>query len=647
MVRKTGSDQEAEACYKKIVKSYAKHFGAWHHLGVIACQRNDNEKAIRFIRKALVIETENAEAHNNLGKAFSNMGKYEDAVSHFQRSLNLKPSLAEAHNNLGKAFNDLGNLDAAVDSFKRALAIKPDLAEAHNNFGNTLFSQGKLVAAVDSYHHALALNPSLAESHNNLGSTLKALGKLEAAVDSYQRALSINPNYFQAHNNLGNALKDLGKNEEAIASFRRALKGRAGFIEAHSNLLLALHYSSALTVEDIYNEHLNWAENHAVHPSNVIPFKNNKDPEKRLKLGYVSPDFRKHSVAYYMEPILTHHDKEQFEMYCFSSVISPDETTEHMKSLVHHWIQIVGLSDEEIVAQIRRSRINILVDLAGHTANNSMRVFAQKPAPVQVSYLGYPNTTGLATIDYRLTDTYADPPGNSEEWYTEQLARLNPTAWCYRPMGNPPIVSELPSREKGYTTFGSFNTFPKLNEKVLKMWGELLSKESEARLFLKAKSFADLSVQKRVMEHFRAFGISEERILLRPQETLYNQHLELYNEIDIALDPFPYHGTTTTCEAMYMGVPVVTLEGEVSHSRVGVSLLNQVGLEHLIANTSEEYVRIASTLAYDLDALAELRKSLRSRMEKSPLMDEVGFTKGLEAAYRDMWQKWVRKSGDP
>ncbi len=335
-----------------------------------------------------------------------------------------------------------------------------------------------------------------------------------------------------------------------------------------------------------------------------------------------------------MEPILEHHDKEQLEIFCYAFVSNPDETTDRLKLLTEHWRSIENLTIEEIVKRIHDDRIDLLVDLAGHTFNNQLLVFAHKPAPVQLSYLGYPNTTGLTTIDYRLTDAFADPPSKTETIYTEKLIRIEPTAWCYRPMVSTPAVSELPAKENDFITFGSFNMFYKLNIKVLILWAQLLNQFAGSRLSLKAKSLADSAVRKDIIKQFADFGITEGRISLKP----YEQHLENYFGIDIALDPFPYNGTTTTCEALYMGVPVITLEGKTHRSRVGVSLLNQVGLQHLVAKNEEDYVSIASSLASDLGALSNLRKSLRSRMEKSPLMNEVGFTRGLENAYREMWK---------
>ena len=534
-----------------------------------------------------------------------------------------------------------GKLEEAVSSYEHALDLKPDNTQTHLNLGSAYMAQGKFEEAVINYNRVLDLKPDNAQALLNLGSAYMAQDKFEEAIKYYKRSLLIKPDYDDAHRKLGNVLREQGKVEEAVASYKRALAINPESISTHSSLLMTLHYLPDIENEVIFEEHNMWAEKHAAQIIATTNFKRAKKSETRLRVGYLSPDFRRHSVAYFVEPILEHHDKERFEIFCYAHVDNPDETTHRLKRLAEHWRSIENLPDDEIVKRIRDDRIDLLVDLAGHTYKNQLLVFAHKPAPVQLSYLGYPNTTGLPTIDYRLTDAFADPPNKTETRYTEKLVRIEPTAWCYRPMGSVPVVSELPAKENGYITFGSFNMFYKLNRKVLSLWAQLMNQIAGSRLNLKAKSLADSFVRKSVIKQFADYGIKEERISLKPYEPSYELHLEKYYEIDIALDPFPYHGTTTTCEALFMGVPVITLEGEEHRSRVGVSLLNQVELQHLIAKNEEDYVTIACTLASDLDELAELRASLRSRMEKSPLMDEEGFTKRLESAYREMWYKWV------
>ena len=471
----------------------------------------------------------------------------------------------------------------------------------------------------------------------------KTQGKLKEAIESYDKAIKLKSDYLEAYNNRGNTLRNLGRLDESIMSFEQALVLRPNFSEAHSNLLLASHYHPKLSSEAILKKHIAWGESNVVQNKINESYKNDKNPERRLKVGYISPDFRTHSVAYFIEPILAHHD-ETFEIYCYSAVNRPDETTKRIERLVTHWVSIIGKSDEEVATRIRDDRIDILVDLAGHTAKNRLLLFAHKPAPIQVTYLGYPNTTGLPTMDYRLTDDYADPSGKTEKLHTEKLIRLSSTAWCYRPPKKIPEVKEYPAKAKGIVTFGSFNASYKLNDKVYELWAKILSRVKDSRLLLKSTNFADEGLKAQITENFLKQGIEQDRIILQGKVASHKAHMGYYHKIDIALDSFPYHGTTTTCEALYMGVPVVSLEGEDHRSRVGVSLLNQVKLQRLIAKTEEEYIEIACSLASDLEALGKLRKSLRPCMEKSPLMDETKFTHGLEKTYREMWQKWCSGS---
>ncbi len=372
----------------------------------------------------------------------------------------------------------------------------------------------------------------------------------------------IEPNNANTLNNLGNALFDQGETEKAIGVFRRLLDLKPHFAEAHSNYLLLQNYSPVLDEENISMEHKAWVEKNKVDLLKISTFGDNRDPERKLKIGYLSPDFKKHSVAFFLEPILARHNKEDFDIFCYSAVISPDEETARMKELVNHWRSIVGLSDEQAAALIRKDGIDILIDLAGHTAKNRLPVFLHKPAPVQVTYLGYPNRTGLPTIDYHLTDSFANPPSRTEKWNTETLVCLNPSAWCYRPLNDFPPVSELPAQEDDSITFGSFNNISKLNENILNLWGRILTNITNARLVLKSRSLADSFVQERIHKQFGSMGIIQERVILHPHDSSSHRHLERYHEVDIALDTFPYNGTTTTCEALYMGVPVITLEGK-------------------------------------------------------------------------------------
>lgn len=356
----------------------------------------------------------------------------------------------------------------------------------------------------------------------------------------------------------------------------------------------------------------------------------------RLKIGYVSSDFRTHSVSYFFEPLLQAHDKDVVEVYCYSGGQRPDATTVRLQALAHAWRDIGAMTDAQAAEQIYADGIDILVDLNGHTAQNRLRVFAHKPAPIQVTYLGYPDTTGLRTMDYRITDAWSDPPGD-EVYYTEKLIRLEGCFLCYRPPDDAPPVATLPALKQGFITFGSFNARAKINEEVITLWSRLLQDIPTSRLLIKNPSLTCSVTRDYLYEQFKTQGITRERVELRGLARSTQDHLATYADIDIALDTFPYNGTTTTCEAMWMGVPVVTLAGDAHIGRVGVSLLHTVGQEDLISRNQDEYLRLARSLAEDRTRLANLRGELRQRMAASPLCDAQAFARKVEASYRDIW----------
>jgi predicted O-linked N-acetylglucosamine transferase (SPINDLY family) len=371
-------------------------------------------------------------------------------------------------------------------------------------------------------------------------------------------------------------------------------------------------------------------------------YANLRDPKRRLRMGYLSSDFREHSVMYFLEPVLAHYDRTAFEVYCYSDVpgYEQDLTTQRMQRYADVWRDITTHGLAEVVKLIRTDGIDILVDLSGHTAPRLLQVMSARPAPVQVTGLGYPATTGLSTIDYRLTDSIADPVGETDRWHTEKLVRLDPCGWCYRPPLGAPEVAPPPSVVNGFITFGSFNLLAKTGPRVIELWSRILKEVCGSRMLLKAQSFSDEPTRQRVLNAFGVAGIDANRIELLPRTERTSKHLSLYDRLDIALDPFPYNGTTTTCEALWMGVPVVTLESTSHASRVGASLMHAADLADLIGHSPEQYVRIAAELAADRARLAALRGSMRARLEASPLRDEMNYTRRLESAYRKMWESW-------
>ena len=491
------------------------------------------------------------------------------------------------------------------------------------------------------YQKAVQINPDFVEAYNNMGVDSKERGDLHQSLYYFQKVLELSPAFAEAYSNIGSVLNDQGKLADAVIHFRRALELKPDFSVCHSNILLAMNYSSHYDNRTIYMEHLNFAKQFArpLAPD-ILPHMNERIPDRRIRIGYVSPDFRKHSVNYFIEPVLSGHDPERFEVFCYSDVLAPDEVSQRIQTYPVQWRDIVGMPDEQAAELVRSDKIDILVDLAGHTGYNRMLLFARKPAPVQVSWLGYPNTTGLPTVDYRIVDRHTDPPGMTDPFYTEKLIRMPETFLCYQPEEDTPEPGPLPALSAGYVTFGSFNIISKISPEVVMTWSRILKEAPESRLLLKAKSLFDRDTRDYLSSLFRGQGITDERMILMAQTKSYKDHLALYSKVDICLDTFPYHGTTTTCEALWMGVPVITQAGDRHASRVGVSLLSNTGLPELVAQTEEEYISIAVKLSKDSEKLQSLRRGLRDMMTTSPLRNPERFTAELEERYRTMWQTY-------
>ena len=605
-----GQLSQADALYRQILAREPKHADALHHLGLIAHQGGRNE-AVDLIRQAIA----------------------------------LRPNFPQAFNNLGNVLREKGKPQEAIVAYRQAIARKSNYAEAYSNLGNALKDTGQVSEAIAAYHRAIALKPNYPGAYSNLGNALRDSGQGDEAIAAFGQAIALKPDYAEAFNNLGNALKDVGQVDEAIAAYRRAIEFRPGYSDAHSNLLHTLHYQPGYDPQSIAREHSCWNRQHAEPLKQfILPHANDPNPDRRLRIGYVSPDLRQHSVAYFLENLLAHHDAESVEVTCYSDVVRPDATTARLKKLSAQWCDIAGLNDAQVEQRVREDGIDILVDLAGHTANNRLLLFARKPAPVQVTYLGYPDSTGLRTMDYRLTDAYADPPGIRVESSTEQLVRLPGTFLCYRPSDVSPQVGPVAALGNGHVTFGSFNALAKVNAPLVAMWSKILDQVPKSRLILKGRGLGSATAQQHILELFVAHDIGPDRVEMVGWIASKAEHLQLYNRIDIALDTFPYHGATTTCEAMWMGVPVITLAGKAHVSRVGVSLLSNVGMPDLIADSQDGYVRVASELAGDVARLGQLRSTLRQQMQQSPLMDAPRFARNVEAAYRQMWQTWCANS---
>jgi len=588
-------------------------------------------------RRVLQLDPYFAQGSFNLGCTLDRLSGPVQALPHFERAAQLAPDWSEAHANLGFALARVGRMEEAAQKLREACRLAPENAGYRNNLGLALSALGEGEQAQASFLEAIRLDPLYPEPLSNLAILFERFGQSAEAIRSLNEALRLRPDYPEAHHNLANALKSQGRHREAIAQYREALRLRPGYEEAQSALLFTLLYPAEGAEETIFAEHAAFG---ASHRFPAKPHDNAPVPDRVLNVGYVSADFREHAVARFIEPVLSHHDRSRFRVFCYSNVTVPDQRSGHIAGLCDRFVNIAGLPDAAAEELLRRDGIDILVDLSGHSAGNRLTLFARKPAPVQVTWIGYPFSTGLETIDYRISDAVCDPPGESGRFHSEELLRLPGTFSCFAPPEQAPPVSAPPSQACGAITFGSFNNPAKITPETVALWAGVLRSIPGSRLLVKGYSLACQGSRKRLEESFVSHGIEPQRLELTGNTPSYRDHLALYGRVDIALDTFPYNGTTTTCEALWMGVPVVTLAGSAHRSRVGASLLHALGLDGLVAHDSGAFVELARALALDQARLKGLRETLRESMAAAPLTDGAGFTRALEETLTRAWGRW-------
>jgi protein O-GlcNAc transferase len=596
-------------------------------------------EAMDLLAQVCVHTPADPEAWMARGVVCGRLNRHADAAECFHKVIRLQPGNAEAHFNLGIAERSLGFPDKAEAAFRQAIKLNPNYPEPLESLAHGLINRGEVEEAAEVLRAAVRLRPDNAEWISNLGSLLQAKGLLTEAEECYRRAQSLKAGAGFVAENLGSVLAAQGRMDEALSVYREGLRRDPRNTRIRSNLLLTLNYLADRDPAEVLREHRAWDQAQAASALSTVTHANDRNPDRRLRIGYVSPDFRTHSVTYFLEPLLASHDHGMFDVYCYSDVPRADATTARLRSYADVWREIAGRSDADVAAQVTADGIDILVDLAGHTAANRLPVFARRPAPVQVSWLGYPNTTGLSGMGYRITDAFADPPGR-DAFYSEKLIRLDGCFLCYQPPGDAPPVAPLPAETNGFITFGSFNNLSKMQPGVVALWSQVLHAVPGARLLVKNPSLTDPPTRQRIAAMFAQHGIWADRLELRGHTPTPQEHLAFYGRVDIAIDTFPYNGTTTTCEALWMGVPVVTLAGAVHAGRVGLSLLTAAGLPELIAATPTEYVARAAALAGDRVALSRLHAGLRERVRQSKLCDAAGFTRAMESALRLIWRGW-------
>jgi protein O-GlcNAc transferase len=647
-LQSAGDLRAAAAAYESTVSLDPAQVEAFNpnaltNLGTLLQASGQIEAAVELLREALRHAPQSPSCLLNLGVALCERRQFDEAVALLTRTLELEPRFPEAAYNLGNALQALGRRREAQAQYRNAVALDPQHADAYNNLGNVSKALGEYKAAAEAFDAAIRVRPGFVAAYNNAGNLMRSLRRTADAEAFFAAALEVDPKHSASHNNLGNVLKDSGALDEGIAHYRRAVECDPANVVAHSNLAYALTFQAEFG-EAVLDECRRWSARHETPLRDAQkPHTNDRTASRRLKIGYVAADFRDHCQSLFF----SHHDHEQFEIYCYSSVERPDDLTRRLAGYADVWREVRELDDEHLAQQIRADGIDILVDLAMHMADGRPLLFARKPAPVQVAWLAYPGTTGIGAIDYRLTDPQLDPDPDlepqgshalapNERHYTEASLRLPDSFWCYDPLTDEPAVNALPALTAGHLTFGCLNNPCKLTDRTLAMWSAVLRQVPQARLLLMAPAG---NAHQNLAQRMERQGIDPQRVSFVPFQPR-TDYLRTYHQIDLGLDTFPYNGHTTSLDSLWMGVPVVTRIGATAVGRGGLSQLVNLKLSELAAGSDEAFVRIAVELAADRQRLAALRQGLRQRMEHSPLMDGARFARNVEEAYRGMWRTW-------
>jgi len=577
-----------------------------------------------------------ADSWLTLGAINGILKRHEEAVVCCSKAVELAPQHGAAWYNLGIAFRDTGQAEKAAIALRKTLSLNSKHESAATSLGHILIALHRYEEAEEVFRGMLEYQPGNAEFYAVYGSAMQTMGRYEAAINAYRKAIDLrHPKAAEILENMGAALCMQGKYRESIEAFDAAQGMEPKNARIYSGMLLTLHYLAVKDPEIFLERHRRWPGNE-LRPTSLPARARPATRPDRLRIGYVSSDLRKHSVAYFIEPLLARHDAARYDITCYFTHKDGDATTERLQRLAHHWRNVAEMGDQQLMHTIADDGIDILVDLNGHTSGNRLTVFARRAAPVQVSAIGYPDTTGVAEMDFRLSDGIADPPG-SERLCTERLVRLPGCFLCYQPPDTAPAVAPPPCQTNGFVTFGSFNNLAKINPDVVAVWARLLREIPDSRLFVKNPSLTDKATQERFRALFAAEGIAGERLGLFGYISDDKGHLGAYARMDIALDTFPYNGTTTTCEALWMGVPVVSLRGNCHSARVGASLLTAAESTEWVADAEEQYLQIAKTLSQDRDRLTELRFRLRDHVRNSRLCAAANYAPAVESAYEEMY----------
>ena len=579
-------------------------------LGVLALEADAPARAVEHLERAVELAPNMALYFTNLGLAHGRLGAFEPSAQALSRAVELAPELAVAQRNLGLVRCDLGDFTGGIACLERAAVLEPESASNRALLAKGLVRAGRAAAtagnpsgAVDYFERAVALERPLAATlAEEIALAFVRLGRLEDAVAALEAGLALDPALPRARNQL-----------VFLSAFRVGIS--AAQLLEHARRFGELHAPARPVPE--------------AHPAQDLR------PERKLRLGYVSPDFRDHVQRYFVLPVFAAHDRNAFELVCYSSVVAPDAWTARIRDRADVWRDVSRRSDAELAASIREDRIDVLIDLTMHMPGSRLMAFAEHPAPVQLCWLAYPGTTGVSAIDYRISDPHLDPPGDPLP-YSERTLRLARSFWCYDPLADEPLVNPLPALRAGHVTFGCLNNAIKLNRETLELWARVLVRLGDSKLVVCAPPGRARS---RVLEVLASNGVADTRVSFVDRQSRHD-YLATYGRIDVALDSLPYNGHTTTLDALFMGVPVVSRIGETVVGRAGLSIAKNLELEELVARDADEFVTVAVSLARSLPRLSALRSTLRERLRRSPLMDAAGFTRELEGAYRHAWREY-------
>jgi len=682
-LRAVGKLDQAIAEFRVALQLRPDYLDAHFRLGNTLANKGDTDAAAKSFRRVLELNPNHVDALNNLGNTLLGRGEATEAVALYRRVLVMQPGHFLARNNLAAGLLATGDFEEATDAARRAIAMRPDYAPARRNLGDALAAAGQWTEAAESYkklielesarsggeagaaadarmklaavmnhlkkfdeaiallYEAVKLTPRDLEPRDRLAGLFWEIGYMDQALAIARESVQNHPDSAKAHNNLAKVLMERGRLDEAVHGFAKAVELEPSDASMHSEKIFACMFHPDYDAAKLLDEAKQWETLHAPKKT-ADPHANDPSPLRKLRIGYVSADFHDHVLGRNILPLMREHDRREFELFCYSDTTEFDRMNGEFRRFSHGWRDIAGLPAEKVAGLIRNDGIDLLVDLALHSGGNRLPVFALRPAPVQLTFGGYPGTTGLRAIDYRLTDPYLDPPGLHDNEYVEQSIRLPQSFWCYDPaameVADVPEPGPPPALSAGHITFGCLNVFRKVNDGMMQLWARIMSRVPDSRLMMMAP-FG--SHRAEFVNRMEKLGVTPDRIgfVDRGKRDTY---LESYRLIDIALDTIPYNGHTTSLDALWRGVPVITLVGNTVAGRAGFSQASNLGLTELVARTLDEYISTASSLAGDLPRLAELRASLRGRMMASPLCDAVGWTRGIEAAYRRIWQQWCQ-----